>query len=162
MQAEGQPGYTYLSTQGMTGSLGGQQLLQYLGRSQKPWNISFTDRNTCCNSLKTDIMRGSQDPGVTFTVKPCQSEHIAHSNLSKKREKEKLRHNLLLGNRKLALLHFVSDLVEHFCIAERKTSCPKKKSEKERGLHFVWGRWLLQCREAVPVYTVTTLGQGFL
>lgn len=75
---------------------------------------------------------------MTFTVEPCQSEHIAYSNLSKKRGKEKLRHKLLLGNRKLALLHFVSDLAEHFCIAECKTSCPKK-NQKRRGDYILSG-----------------------
>lgn len=70
---------------------------------------------------------------VTFTAEPCQSE--PDSRLNKKRRLEKFKHNLLLGNNKLTLLHFVRVTLQNISILQRARSYVIKTAkigEKEK------------------------------
>lgn len=77
---------------------------------------------------------------VTFTAEPSQSE--PDSRLNKKRRLEKFKHNLLLGNNKLTLLHFVGVTLQNISTLQRarfyviKTA---KKRKKGKGTKFCLG-----------------------
>lgn len=98
------------------------------------------------NSLKPNIWswEGSQGLCDFYSCEPCQSE--PDSRLNKKRRLEKFKHNLLLGNNKLTLLHFVWVTLQNISIFQRawfyviKTA---KKGKKEKELSFAWGKPLL-------------------
>lgn len=77
---------------------------------------------------------------MTFTAEPSQSE--PDSRLNKKRRLEKFKHNLLLGNNKLTLLHFVGVTLQNISTLQRarfyviKTA---KKRKKGKGTKFCLG-----------------------
>lgn len=70
---------------------------------------------------------------MTFTAEPCQAGfNQPDGRLNKKRRLEKFKYNLLLGNNKLTLLHFVRVTLQNISTLQRARFYVIKTAKKKK------------------------------